>query len=218
MNLYKSIPLFLLFIIASSVDARSIYADRFFFSGEYEGQYIVPKTAVRGTSNLSEQKIQGNVFNHFNYAWSINIGYRVNLFAIRAGYTHSRNIFNNRDYIGVVSQTIVCGGEVIQKNFDVYIDTLYYFKVTELVDFKALLGVGVLRSKSNSDLQVLREFGLEHQIFSVQSTMPGLRIGVGFERELNRYFSADVILKSQIPGNELYRYLVGLSIGISAHI
>lgn len=199
-------------LLLPTAHASECLFNRCFVGVEYECQFPTAFNSIAIGQGIPD--VSRDFLKRSNSAYTINAGYRFYDIGFRIGYTYSQEIKYQDTILNAAADGQIMGtGYITQKSNNVFIDGIYFYKFGPCMEFKFLLGAGGMWTSFNSTL-----YGTYAGYYIERSFGPGFRIGVGTQYQLNSYLVGDIILKCQVPGNETFKYITSLSIGLSFFI
>lgn len=137
-------------------------------------------------------------------------GYRWTCLGLEIGHTFMQDV-----------KYKFANGTIDQKNYNNYIDAYYYHPLMRNLDVKAMVGLGALTTKmeTNSSSTINGSFFTfttsSHKEENYTSIKP--RAGVGLQYYFAKCLSADVMYKYQ-SGNKIYSNMNTVAVGVNLHI
>lgn len=207
----QSLAIIMLVFAANANAHMECLFNRYFFGIEFERQNYKAKDNIR--LGVGVPNVITGFMKSWNNGYTFNVGYRFYDIGFRAGYTYNTEIKYYPTLYASTSGFELSTGYLTQTSDNIFIDGFYYFKYARRSEFKFMLGFGALRTKISSTLYTPPYNGYYFE----KSFVPGFRVGVGSQYQLNNYLAADIIIKCQAPGNDFFNYMAGISIGLSAY-
>lgn len=185
--------------------------DRCFVGLEFERQFLKPESSIALGQGISN--VQTGFLKNLNGAYTAYLGYRFYDVGVRAGYTYSQNLEYYPVLYSSSSGQQIATGYVSQKSDNIFLDGLYYYQCAPCTEFKFMIGVGAMRTKFDSTLT-----GISAGTYETSNFEPGLRLGVGAQYQFTECLVADIMFKYQIPGNNFFKYVSSLSLGLAWYL
>lgn len=133
----------------------------------------------------------------WNNSYGAYVGHRWQQFGVQG----------SAEVLQVLTPVKVPGLEFKQRGANLALDGLYFLKLAENLELKSLVGVGVLISQLNNNVNNRLESW-------THTTGVGARVGTGLQYQFTDHVVGEAMVKAQLPGNNLFKNVVGVSLGV----
>ncbi len=143
---------------------------------------------------------------------SIFGGYRWQQLAFEIGITGIRQV----KYVGSAQSgsTTIVNASLDQKNYNTYLDVLYFYPLASNIELKGLVGLGVLTSEFEGNISVSDSGDIASVSGSSSESRAGLRLGLGAQYNFTNHWSTSLMYKYQW-GNDYFKSMQALALGVA---
>lgn len=134
----------------------------------------------------------------WNNSYGAVVGYRWQQFGLQA----SAEVLHTQTPARIANVL-----QLKQRGENYAVDGLYFVQLCDRLELKSLAGVGLLVNHLNYNENSAASFKKHTHGF-------GARVGTGLQYQFTDHIIGDAMVKAQVPGNKLFKNVVGVSLGL----